>query len=182
MKYLALLRGINVGGNATVNMATLKQVFENAGYTNVMTYINSGNVVFDSDESNNEQLTKKIETILQRTFFPIKIVVLSHRELLAVIDHMPKNWKATDLRKYIAFIKNPTTPEDLIKEAQLKDGIDFIAKGPGVVYLSTKMEGLTKSNFPKLIAKKVYKEATMRNYNTIQKLLSMMEKKQNNHK
>lgn len=176
MKYLALLRGINVGGNATVSMNTLKEALEKAGYANVLTYINSGNVVFESDESNNEHLTKKIETILANTFFPIKTVVLSHREIQSVVDHIPKNWKTENLRKYIAFIRNPTKPDDLIKEAQPKEGIDFIDKGPGVVYLSTKMEGLTQSSFPKLITKKVYKEATMRNYNTIQKLLTLMEK------
>ncbi len=177
MKYTALLRGINVGGNSTVKMSELQETFKNAGFSNVATYINSGNVVFESNKNDVKQLTKEIDLLLQKTFFAIKTVVLSYEELQHVLEHIPNTWKNEDLRKYIAFVKNPSKPDDVIKEVQLKDGIDFIEKGPGVVYMSTKMSGLTKSGFPKLISKAIYQDITIRNYNTVEKLFALMEQK-----
>lgn len=175
MKYVALLRGINVGGNSSVKMSELKEVFEKIGFTNVITYINSGNVIFESDEKGIKKLTNIVEALLEKNFFPIKTIVISHDDLQTIVTHVPQSWKKENLRKYVAFLKESVKPNDVIREVQLKEGIDFIDKGSGVVYLSTKMEGLTKSNFPKLIQKKIYKDMTMRNFNTVQKLLTLME-------
>lgn len=178
MKYIALLRGINVGGNNTVKMSELKEVFKKAGFTNVSTYINSGNVMFESDENDVKWITKEIDIALQKTFFVIKTIVLSYKELEHVLEHIPNNWKGGNLRKYVAFVKNPSKPDDVMREVQLKEGLDFIERGIGVVYMSTKLSGLTKSGFPKLITKKVYQDITTRNYNTVQKLHTLMQ--QNN--
>ncbi len=176
MKYLALLRGINVGGKSTVRMAELQESMRKAGFRNVSTFINSGNVLFESDETDIQQLTKQIDALLLKTFFAIKTVVISDKNLEDIIKHIPDSWTKNDLQKYIAFIKSPSVPEDIIQEVQLKEGIDFIEKGPGVVFMSTKMDGLTKSGFPKLITKKVYQDITIRNYNTVEKLALMMRK------
>lgn len=175
MNYLVLLRGINVGGKASVSMALLKENLEKAGLKNVKTYINSGNVIFESEKSK-AALTKEIEVLLEKTFFPIDIVVVSHSELQHIVDKVPSSWKKEDVRKYVVFLKSPATPQELITEARPKENIDFVDAGPGVVYLSTKMEGLTQSSFPKLITKPIYKLMTMRNFNTVEKLLNMMEK------
>jgi uncharacterized protein (DUF1697 family) len=177
MKYVALLRGVNVGGKNTVKMSDLKKTFEKSGFTNVSTYINSGNVMFESEIEDVKKLTRKIDLLLQKKFAVIKTVVLSDKQLKDVIGSVPKTWKTGELRKYIAFVKSPSEPEDIIKEAQLKEGVDSIDKGPGVVYMSTKLAGITKSGFPKLIAKQVYKNITLRNFSTAQKLLSYMEEK-----
>jgi uncharacterized protein (DUF1697 family) len=64
-----------------------------------------------------------------------------------------------------------------LKEITLNEGVDFIAVGIGVLYMSTKLSGITKSRFSKLAGKKIYKDITIRNYNTTQKLLELMEKK-----
>lgn len=177
MKYVALLRGVNVGGKNTVKMSELKKTFEKSGFFNVSTYINSGNVMFESEVEDVKKLTKKIDSLLQKKFTVIKTVVLSKKELKAVLVSIPNSWKAEELRKYIAFVKSPFKPEDVINEAQLKVGVDTIEKGPGVVYMSTKLAGITKSGFPKLITKPVYKNITLRNFTTVQKLLSYMEEK-----
>ncbi len=176
MKYIALLRGVNVGGNSIVKMSDLKDLLVAEGFTNVSTYINSGNVIFESAEHDKTKLLKKIDTLLLEKFSLKKTVVLTATQLHHIADQIPLTWKDEDIRKYIAFVREPFTPEDVIKEAELKDGIDFIEKGPGVVYMSTKMEGITKTKFTKLIATKIYKEITMRNYNTVKKLLTLVEK------
>ncbi len=174
MKYLALLRGINVGGKGIIKMLDLRQMMETAGFKNVETYIQSGNVVFESD-SDNQKISEKLEELLLVTFkFNIKVVVISDIQLKKVLNDVPRAWKnSTDLRQYIAFIKEPLTPSQVVTEVELKDGVDFVDVGPGVLYLSTKMAGLTQSNFPKLIRKKIYQEMTMRNYNTVQKLMGL---------
>lgn len=177
MNYVALLRGINVGGNSKVSMIKLKEVFESYGFLNVKTYINSGNVIFESSKKKAIELENDIEGLLEKTFFPIVVVVISEEDLNKVIAEAPKSWKTDeDLRKYVGFMKSPSKPEDVVKEAQLKEGIDFLDTGPGVIYMTTKMEGITKSNFSKLAAKKIYKQMTIRNINTALKLSELLMK------
>lgn len=181
MKYVALLRGINVGGNSLIKMADLKAAFEKSGFTNVRTYINSGNVIFETNENDIQKITHKLETDLSKIFnLKLRIVILSYQQLENVLADIPAAWKkGHDLRCYIAFMKDPITPTDVIKEVQLKEGVDEIKAGKKVLYMSTKLEGLTKSGLTKLITKKIYKELTMRNLNTSQKLLDLMNKEPN---
>ena len=175
MKYVALLRGVNVGGKSMVKMTEIKKVLEKEEFSKVSTYINSGNILFESEKKNSE-LTKEIEKILKDNFFEIGTVVLSDDDLKDVLQQVPQSWKQDDVRKYIGFLKDSIRAEDVIQVAELKEGIDFIDKGPHVVYMTTKMEGLTKSSFPKLISKPIYKQITIRNVNTAQKLLTLLEK------
>ena len=89
-KYLALLRGINVGGNNIIKMTDLKSCFEKLGFTDVLTYIQSGNVVFTSDIKDKTRLTKKIEHALTERFnYKALVVVITHRELKKVVDEAP---------------------------------------------------------------------------------------------
>lgn len=176
MKYVALLRGINVGGNAIIKMADLKAAFEKGGYKNVITYIQSGNVIFES-EKDSKKISKDLEEMLTRTFgYSAKVVVVSHDQINKVLENVPDEWKKEqDLRCYIAFAREPVTSNDVLKEIKLTEGVDFVKIEKGVLYMSTVMSGLTKSGFARLIGKKIYKEITMRNYNTSQKILKLME-------
>jgi len=177
MKYVALIRGINVGGNSMIKMADLKKAFEKSGFTNVITYINSGNVIFESDEKNIGKITSKLEADLSQTFyFDVHLVINSMDQLEKVVANVPDLWnKISDLRYYIAFIKEPLTPSQVIPEIEPKVDVDSVDIGPGVVYLSTKLSGLMKSGFTKLIAKKIYKNITMRNFTTVRKILGLMK-------
>ncbi len=177
MKYVALLRGINVGGNNIIKMFDLKQAFEKAGYSKVVTFIQSGNVIFESGIQDKEQITTHLEDVLSKTFhYTSKVVIRSHKELKRIIAGVPSMWKTDDdVRCYILFIKEPVTEKDVEKEIEIKEGIDFFSTGVGVVYMATKMEGLTKSKFSKIIGKKVYKDITMRNFKTSRMILEIME-------
>ncbi len=176
MKYAALLRGINVGGNSMVKMSDLKECMEKRGFENVVTYINSGNVIFDTGEKNQEKLTEQIENLLSKKFgFDLKIVLRTHDQIKKVVDSVPGDWnRREDLRFYIAFIKEPMTVDVAFAEVEPKEGVDFIEKGPGVVYMATLWTDAAKSGITKLIGKKIYKEMTIRNYNTTKKILSLM--------
>lgn len=179
MKYVALLRGINVGGNSIIKMSELKEAYEKAGMNNVKTYINSGNVIFESDEKNPSKLAKNLEIAVSQTFkIDSRTVVVSLPQLKKIKDDVPPEWKrGADLRCYVAFVVDPTTPDDVMdvmKEIKIREGIDSVKKGPGVVYMSTRLSGITKTRFTKLAGTKVYKFITIRNYTTAQKLLELM--------
>lgn len=179
MKYVALLRGINVGGNTMIKMTELKECFERLGFSHVVTYINSGNVIFETEEESADVLTNRIELGLEKRFkLPLKIVVVSQPLLRSIVEEVPTSWKnGEDLRCYISFMISPTTVDEAAGEIEVKDGVDFLNKGNGVLYMGTTLSGLTKSGFVKLIQKKIYKKMTMRNLNTTQKILLLMEKK-----
>lgn len=176
MKYLALLRGINVGGNNIIKMADLRSCIEALGFQNVQTYIQSGNVIFETDKSESEVL-KILEDALSKEFNNQASVVLrTDDELRQTIQSMPPTWNNPDgIRCYIAFVKKPKKPQDVLNECDPREGVDTVTIGPGVVYMSTTLEGITKSGINKLIGKKIYKEITMRNLNTTMKLLAMIE-------
>ncbi len=177
MKYVALLRGINVGGKNTVSMAALKIAFEKMGHTAVHTYINSGNVVFASDEKNIQKLTKTLESTLIETFkYNARVLVKSHEQMKQVVVNVPKDWNTdTDIRCYVSFMMEPLNAAAAANEVDLREGVDFLKVGPEVLYLTTRVSGLTKSAFNKLIGKKIYQDMTMRNYNTTKKLLGLMD-------
>lgn len=175
MKYVVFLRGINVGGNGQLKMSELKETLEKEGFENVRTYINSGNVVFETKNKSIDSLTKQMDKLLSKTFFPLETVVLSYDEVKTIAENVPKSWKSEDVRKYIAVMISPAKPADVISEVQLREGVDEMNIGHRVVYMTTKMEGLTKSGFTKMASKPIYKKMTIRNYNTLQKILQIME-------
>jgi len=160
-------------------MTDLKEVLEKSGFKNVKTFIQSGNVIFESDEENIGKITAAIQDSLLRTFkLDIPAIVLTRDQFRKVVAAAPTDWpKRQDLRRYIAFIRAPVTVEDVIREIRPKDGVDFLKAGDGVLYLSTLLSGLTKSGFTRLVGTKVYKDITIRNYTTVQKLLKLMEQK-----
>jgi uncharacterized protein (DUF1697 family) len=177
MKYVALLRGINVGGNNIIKMIDLKKSIEECGFTNVMTYIQSGNIIFESDEINLDSILTKLENSLRENFHVSSgIVIKTLEQLKNIISEVPADWKnRNDLRCYIAFIRGPVSAKDAVRDIELKEDIDFIKAGNGVLYMSTLLSGLTRSRFTRLITKTIYKDITIRNYNTVQKLLSLMQ-------
>lgn len=177
MKYFALMRGINVGGNNIIKMADLKKTVAESGFTSVSTYIQSGNIIFKSEENDIDKITKKLEEALFKEFgFNSGIIVKTFEQLNKIISEVPDDWKKRyDLRCYIAFIRKPVSEQDVMRDIKLKDGVDFVKAGDKVLYMSTLLEGLTKSGFTKLVGTKIYKDITIRNYNTTQKILALMQ-------
>lgn len=93
-----------------------------------------------------------------------------------VIAGTPTFWKKDDIRKYVAFIKEPMTAVVAAKEIPVREGVDILDVGDGVLYMATKMSGLTKSGYTKIVGTKVYQDMTMRNLNTTQKILTLMDR------
>jgi uncharacterized protein (DUF1697 family) len=172
--YIALLRGINVGGNNIIKMTALKEAVEKCGFDNVSTYIQSGNVIFESEEHDTKRLVETLELALSNRFdYQSKVVVVSRDHLQTILDKVPIEWKThNNLRCYIAFVKEPMTAKKVLAEINIKSGVDFVRIGRGVLYMSTLLSGITKSGFTKLVGTNVYQHITIRNYNTAQKILA----------
>lgn len=175
MKYVALLRGINVGGNNKVSMAELKVLFGENGYTNVVTYINSGNVIFESDKKL-DKIVEHLEKLLSEAFnYKARVMVFSHDQIKSIVEDAPKDWHTrTDIRCYAGFLSDFAT-KDMIDGIQVREGVDWLKVGRKVVYMTTLMDQRTKSAYNKLVGTKVYFEMTVRNFTTVKKVLSLME-------
>ena len=177
MKYLCLLRGINVGGNNIIKMAALKKAFEDMGYTDVTTYIQSGNVVFSSNKSPSTLQSTIEKTLSKRFTYASKVVVITKNDLKKAIREAPKSFGARPEKyKYdIIFLKKPLTAVKAIKEIEVREGVDTAAKGTNVLYFSRLTAKLGKSRLSKIVQKPAYQNMTIRNWNTTTKLLSLME-------
>src|SRR5512135_3382152 len=107
MRYVALLRGVNVGGARTVEMRALKAAFEAAGMADVRTYINSGNVIFSTDDTaaaDRDSLTRLIETsIAERFGFPVDALVFRADEIAAITAAIPEEWANDDRQRCDVF-------------------------------------------------------------------------------
>jgi uncharacterized protein (DUF1697 family) len=179
IQYLTLLRGINVGGNNIIKMADLKACFENMGFTEVVTYIQSGNVLFRSAEKDRTKLTRKIERVLSERFsYKSRLVVVAHKELKKVVVGAPKGFgKELDKYRYdVIFLKEPLTPGEAMKNVSIKEGIDSAYAGASVLYFSRLISKASQSHLTKIIKLPVYQNMTIRNWSTTTRLLALMEK------
>lgn len=178
MKYIALLRGINVGGKNSIKMVALRATFENIGLRDVTTFIQSGNVVFSAPAGDIEALCKKIERALFETFHYAALVVLIKRtDLIKVIKSAPKGFgsKPTVYRYNVLFLKKPITAKQVMKDIPRKEGVDEVYAGPGVIYFSNLIAKATQSRLSKIVALPMYRSLTIRNWNTTQKLQTIGE-------
>jgi len=178
-QYLALLRGINVGGSNIIKMVDLKACFESIGFTNVVTYIQSGNVLFKSEEQDKVKLTKKIESNLSDCFsYRSSIVLATYNQLEEIIKNAPETFgaKPDEFRYNVLFLKYPLTAEEAIKSVRIKEGVDNAYSGKDVLYFSQLISKAGQSYLTKIVSHPVYQNMTIRNWNTTTKLFGLMNK------
>jgi uncharacterized protein (DUF1697 family) len=176
--YLALLRGINVGGNNIIKMTDLRSCFEGMGFADVLTYIQSGNVLFKTAEKNRTALTHKIEKVLSEQFnYTLRIVTITHRQLEQVVHEAPRGFgKDADNYRYdVLFLKEPLTPDEMMKNVSTREGVDDVYSGESVLYFSRLISRASQSRLPKIMTLPFYQSITIRNWNTTTKLLALME-------
>jgi uncharacterized protein (DUF1697 family) len=177
-QYVALLRGINVGGKNLIKMNELKACFEALGFTNVRTYIQSGNVLFSADESDQARLTSQLEDALSITYnYTSRVVVRSDEEMKDIVAHAPKDFGSdpATYRYDVIFLKEPLTAAEAMQSVTTKEGVDQAFAGNGVLYFSRLISKATQSHLSRIVSMPVYQSMTIRNWNTTTKLLNMME-------
>ena len=174
--FIALLRGINVGGKNIIKMEHLKQMFVDMGFADVKTYIQSGNVIFRASESDKLKLANKIENQLQQNFLSeIKTLIITSDDLAETIENAPENFGAEPekFRYDVWFLLPPTTINDIVPNIRLREGVDFLQAGKNAIYTTHLTSEMGKSHFSKISQMPFYHNLTIRNWNTTTKLLEL---------
>ncbi|MDR3022075.1 MAG: DUF1697 domain-containing protein [Clostridiales bacterium] len=179
-KYIALLRGINVGGNNKISMPILKGVFEKGGLQNVMTYINSGNVIFESQKSDIQQVKELCEELILKNFnLKILVCIINASNFLECLSHAPMWWNTSKEQKHNAlFVIPPLTGEYVFNQiGETKPEYESIAFFGNVIFWSAPIATYSHKRLSTIVTnKKVYNAVTIRNANTTLKLKDLMEK------
>ena len=176
-RYVALLRGINVGGANLIPMAALRTSFEACALADVSTYIQSGNVIF-TGAGTNRQIVARIGKVLAAEFGYAGLVLLrSQAQMQAVIAEAPARFgKAPHRYRYdVVFLDASLAAAEVLESIRTREGVDEAAAGPGVVYFSRLISRASQSYLPRLASMPIYKQITVRNWNTTTKLLSLMD-------
>ena len=179
MIYIALLRGVNVGGNNKIDMKQLKSAFCEVGFSNVLTYINSGNVIFSSglDES---AAQATCESVIAKAFgLNIAVAILTADELADALVHAPDWWgSAPDAKHNAIFVIHPATAEDVCAEVgEIKPEYERCAYHGKLIFWSAPMETFSQTRWGSVSKRSTYQKITIRNANTAYKLAAIINEK-----
>jgi uncharacterized protein (DUF1697 family) len=177
MWYAALLRGINVGGKKRVEMPRLKSTFETVGMSEVHTYINSGNVVFRTRRTSAPRMVADLEGAIEDEFgFPVRVAVRDLDAIRAVARAIPGHWvNDSTMRTNVLFLWDEHDHPEVIEILPTKEGIDEVVYVPGAVVWRVDTENVTRSGLSRIAGSDLYRGLTMRNCNTVRKLVEIME-------
>jgi uncharacterized protein (DUF1697 family) len=171
--YIAMLRGINVSASNMIKMPVLQKIFETAGYENVKTYIQSGNVLFNQEESDSEELAKHIrEIVKENTGSDVPVIVLELKDLMEVQQRNPflKNRPEDVAKLHVTFLANEPEKERFEKieiDKYLPD--EFIGDAKSLYLFCPNGYGRTKLN-NNFFENKLKLDATTRNWKTVNEL------------
>ena len=166
-----------MGGNNKVSMTELKMVFERAGMQVVSTYINSGNVIFESSINSKSKIANILEKAIESSFgLSIKIVVVDRDTLLSITKSLPNTWvNDANMKCDVMFLWDSIDNANILKQITIKPDIDNVLYVPGALLWSVDRKDLTKSGMLKLVGTSTYKQMTIRNCNTVRKLANLVE-------
>lgn len=172
--YIAFLRGINVGAHNRLKMDDLRALFESLGYTDVETYIQSGNVVFDTAETDPETLRGDIERAIEGEFgYDISVVIRTRAELEAIVERRPFDDPTDEtITHYVTFLhEEPTADRVEVLRAAQNDAERFEVRGREV-YSELEKDKLEPGRFTD-VGKKLKLPATRRTWNVVTAVLEL---------
>ncbi len=174
MRFAALLRGINVGKSVQVPMKTLKVLLEELGLEKVVTYLNSGNVIFSS-ELDTVELSRMLEVELENRFGQkIPVLVKSSPEIIRIQEAIPPDWKNDEIEQsYVAYLFKEYARPGLISELPIKTEFMTIMYAHEALLWNIKRENYNKSHITKIASHASYAGMTTRNVNTARKLAEL---------
>jgi len=176
--HVVLLRGINVGGKNNLPMAALRECLEDLGFSNVSTYIASGNVILESDKRSDE-IRAQIEQALLEKFKAdgerIKALVLTRDQLQAIVDGKPEGFgEQPDKYHSDAIFLMGVDSVQAMSVFRPREGVDRVWPGDGVIYSQRLSAQRTKSRLSRIVGTPEYKSMTVRNWSTTTKLLDVV--------
>jgi uncharacterized protein (DUF1697 family) len=172
--WIALLRGVNVGG-VTIRSAELRETFTALGFTGVRTVLASGNVAFETDRAEHERLKSEIERALSERFgYEAWVVLVTAARLRAIVEAFPFDSTDGSRQPYVVFASEPRVVDALLDAAGEHDAdADPLERGEDVVYWNPVKGTTADTPFAKVLAKPAFKPTTTnRNLRTLEKLLA----------
>ena len=180
MKYIVLLRGINISGKNKISMIKLKNILERNNYTNVITYLNSGNIIFNSDITNKDTIKNNIQLMIKSKFsLDIPIFIITSQELEELLNNNPNWWGKNDKETYdnIIFIIPPTTYNDVISVIGSPNEYEKIKEYKNNIFWSYSLKNYRKTNWwSKTANTSISKNITIRTANTMKKILEICKR------
>lgn len=174
-KYVALLRGINVGGHKSIKMEDLNRAFTSLKFKNVKTLITSGNVIFEAAGKDEDALTRQIVVKLGQAFgydIPVMIRSIAYIEKLRKADPFKKIKASPDVKNYVAFLSAEPKGPVKIPKAPAGESWEILGIKGREVFITTRRKKDGHNGFPNnFIEKGLGVTATTRNWNTVGKLL-----------
>lgn len=181
IKYIALLRGINISGKNKISMNELKEEFKHFGFKEIITYLNSGNVIFESNINNKETIMKDIYKIIKNKFnLEVPIFVMTSLELEDILNNSPKWWGTDNKEIYdnLIFIITPTKYEDVYNTiGEPKEDLEKIKEYNNSIFWSYDLKKYRKSNWwSKTASTNISDKITIRTANTMKKILEICKR------
>ena len=178
MKYVALLRGVNVGGNHRVPKAEFQAVLESLGFRDVVIYINSGNAVFTSDD---EVSTGAVQAALEKHFgFSIPTLVLPGEKVRAIAAAIPPEWTndaprpdKSGQKSDVLYLFDELNAPDVLEKLGYNSSLETMIYVDGAVLANITRANQLKGSLQKLVGTKLYAQMTVRNVNTARKLAEL---------
>ena len=183
MEYVALLRGINVGGNNKVVMSELRAQIAAAGFGHVRTYINSGNLLFEAeteagDDAPREDVAQAVEDILARHYdFPIRLALLTAQDYLAQLDELPDWWHGEVARRDALFYTRGLDRDHVRERIEAMElGDEAVHFGEHAVFWGKFDEKsfLKTAYHKRLLREDFYRQVTIRSGSTVEKIAAMV--------
>jgi uncharacterized protein (DUF1697 family) len=178
-RYVALLRGINVGGKNLIPMAGLREAFTEAGARDVTSYIQSGNVLFEGDDDGDAWVRRLEQALAKRFDYHGRVTLRSDGQLRDIVASAPRGFgeDPATYRSDVLFLLGPSTATEVAAQIRTRDGVDTMDIGPGVIYHQRLIARATQSLLSKVIGTPVYQEMTIRNWRTTTTLLRMLDER-----
>jgi len=171
MRYIALLRGINVGGNRKVEMTGLKALLESLGCMNVSTYINSGNVIFELKDNLKHRIGNIGNGMKKEFGFEIPLLIKTEYEMKIIADAIPKEWQNNKTHKTdVAYLFPEIDSKEILDKLPIKKEYIDIRYVTGAIYWTVERKNYNKSHLNKIISHRFYRFMTVRNVNTARHL------------
>src|SRR5437764_2301105 len=158
-RFVALLRGINVGGRNPIKMADLKACLEGSGLADVLTYIQSGNVIFSSPASAGQELTGRIERLLAARFgYRSTVVLRSRSQMRSIVQNAPEGFgkDPARFRSDVIFLRAPITARVAMEQVRAREGVDRAWPGSGVLYFQRLASRVSQSQLGKIVSSPIY--------------------------
>lgn len=178
MKYVALLRGVNVGGNHRVPRAEFQAVLEGLGFRDVVTYINSGNAVFTSDH---EPLASEVQSALEKHFgFDIPTLVLPGEKIQAIAAAIPQEWTndtpkpdKSGQKSDVLYLFDDINAPDIIEKLGHRPEVETMIYVDGAVLANITRVNQAKYSLLRIVGTPLYRQMTIRNIATAKKLAEL---------